>query len=679
MTGPDKPSPPRPHAPVTRSAAPAERFAGPEADTTSDASGTSGNDHDGGCLSAPTGPARAGADLAAGIAAIKAAVKTAPGDPGVYRMLDAKGDVLYVGKAKSIVRRVTSYTQPNRQSNRILRMIALTRSMIFVTTHTEAEALLLESNLIKRHRPPFNVVLRDDKSFPYILLREDHDWAQIRKHRGPKRHKGVYYGPFASAGAVNRTLNTLQKVFLLRSCTDAVLDSRTRPCLLYQIKRCSAPCVGRIDAAGYAELVAEARAFLAGRETRIQKQLAERMEAAAEALDFETAAMYRDRLRALTTVQARQAVNAENLDAADVIALAVKGGQTCIQVFFYRQGQNWGNRAYFPRHEKGAEPAEVLSAFLGQFYDDKEPPQTLLLSREPEDAALLQEALSVRAERRVALHVPKRGEKRTLVDDALRNAEQALDRRLAESASQARLLDGVADAFGLDAPPKRLEIYDNSHTGGTNAIGGMVVAGPEGFEKNQYRTFNIKSTELTPGDDFAMMKEVLTRRFSRLMKEDPERAGATWPDLLVIDGGKGQLSAVMAILEDLGVEDVAVVAVSKGPDRHAGREEFHLPGAAQPIRFRAGDPVLYYMQRLRDEAHRFAIGGHRQRRAKALVKNPLDEIPGIGAKRKKALLLHFGSAKAVAQAGVRDLAAVDGVSHALAQAIYDHFHERERP
>ncbi|MGF1606278.1 MAG: excinuclease ABC subunit UvrC [Rhodothalassiaceae bacterium] len=618
-------------------------------------------------------PRRDTPDLAQGIAAITAAVATAPNDPGVYRMLDSRGDVLYVGKAKAIKKRVTAYTQPNRQTNRLLRMIGLTRSMLFVTTHTEAEALLLEANLIKRFRPPFNILLRDDKSFPHILLREDHAWAQITKHRGAQRRKGHYYGPFASAGAVNRTLNTLQKVFLLRSCSDSVLESRTRPCLLYQIKRCSAPCVGRISQADYQALVAEARAFLEGRESGIQKRLAQHMEAAAEALDFETAAIYRDRLRALSAVQAHQGVNAQALGDTDVMAAVSKGGQTAIQVFFYRAGQNWGNRAYFPKHEKDSAPAEVLAAFIGQFYEDKTPPAAILTNLVPDGAELLAEALSVRAERKVSIKTPQRGDKKELVAQAVRNAEQALDRRLADRASQNTLLNALAEKLDLEAPPARIEVYDNSHIMGTNALGAMIVSGPDGFQKNQYRRFTIKSETLTPGDDFAMMREVMTRRFARLMKDDPDREAGAWPDLLLIDGGRGQLSAVMGVLEELGVEDVPVLAISKGPDRNAGREQFHSPGRA-PFVLPPNDPVLYFLQRLRDEAHRFAIGGQRQKRRKDLERSPLDAVPGIGAKRKKALLMHFGSARAVSQAGVRDLAAVDGISRAMAQAIYDHFH-----
>ena len=612
--------------------------------------------------------------LKSGFEIIRDSLKTAPAAPGVYRMIDRRGEVLYVGKARNIRKRVTSYAQPARLTMRLAKMVSLTRSMMFVTTHTEVEALLLEANLIKRLRPPFNIILRDDKSFPYILLRADHDWAQITKHRGAQKRRGHYYGPFASAGAVNRTLNTLQRVFLLRSCSDSVFENRSRPCLLYQIKRCSAPCVDRISKPDYAALVADARAFLEGRSTAIQEKLSAAMQAASDALAFETAAAYRDRLKALAHVQHHQGVNAAGLGDADVIAATEKAGQTAIQVFFYRSGQNWGNRAYFPRHDKAETLADVLAAFIGQFYDNKPPPRSLLVNLLPTKHHLLAEALSLKADRKVTIARPQRGEKRALIEAAERNAIEALDRRLAESSSQAKLLGQLADVFDLDGPPRRIEVYDNSHIAGANAVGAMVVAGPDGFEKGQYRKFNIKTRELAPGDDYAMMREVMTRRFSRLMREDADRAGGHWPDLVLIDGGRGQLNAVLEVTGELGVEDVALVAVSKGPDRNAGREHFHLPGGRE-FSLKPGNPVLYYLQRLRDEAHRFAIGSHRARRKKTAVQSPLDGIAGIGAKRKKALLHRFGSARGVAQAGVKDLEAVDGISRTMAQAIYDHFHE----
>lgn len=608
-----------------------------------------------------------------GITVIKSFLKTAPPQPGVYRMIDGTGDVLYVGKAKHIKKRVTAYTQGNRLNARLIRMVTATREMIFVTTRTEAEALLLEASLIKRYKPPFNVLLKDDKSFPYILLREDHPWPQITKHRGAHRAKGRYFGPFASVNSVNKTLNTLQKVFQLRSCSDATLESRTRPCLLYQIKRCSGPCVDKVSAEDYAAMVDETAAFLEGRNTGIQKEFAAQMQAASDALEFETAAIYRDRLNALTTIQSHQAMVNAMVDEADIIAAAEIGGQIALQLFFFRAGQNWGHRAYFPRHDKEDSIEDVLATFIMQFYDNKPVPKRLLLSHLPADATLVADALSEKMDRRVEVSVPKRGKKSDAVKEAVRNAKEALERKLAESASQAKLLAGVAELFDLPDPPERIEVYDNSHIQGSHALGAMVVAGPDGFMKAQYRSFNIKDEALTPGDDFGMMREVMRRRFSRLMKEDESRERGHWPDLVLIDGGKGQLSAVEETLEELGVEDVPLVAISKGPDRNAGREQFHRPNASVfmlPI----NDPVLYYLQRLRDEAHRFAIGNHRQKRSKAIHKNPLDEIEGIGAKRKKALLHHFGSAKAVAGADVRDLASVDGISQTVAQKIYDHFH-----
>ena len=613
-------------------------------------------------------------NLADGIKNIRSFLKTAPTAPGVYRMLDKNGDVLYVGKAKNIEKRVTSYTQVNRLNNRLQRMVAATVTMVFVTTRTEAEALLLEASLIKRFKPTFNVLLKDDKSFPYILLRTDHDWPQITKHRGARKHKGYYYGPFASAGAVNRTLNTLQKVFQLRSCTDATLETRSRVCLLYQIKRCSGPCVGKVSANDYADMVSETRAFLEGKNTDIQKKFADAMQTASEDMEYETAAVFRDRLNALTQIQSHQTMVNAMIDEADVIAAAKVGGQVGIQLFFFRAGQNWGHRSYFPKHDKTDSVSDVLAAFVAQFYDNKPAPKSILLSHSIADQDLMATALSERMERKVSISVPARGKKYDSVQEAVRNAREAVERKLAESASQAKLLEGVAEKFDLEAPPGRIEIYDNSHIQGKNAVGGMVVSGSDGFMKNSYRKFNIKDESLTPGDDFGMMREVMRRRFSRLMKEDEDRSRGHWPDLLLIDGGQGQLSAVMETLEEVGVADVAVVAISKGPDRNAGREQFHMPGRSI-FSMPPNDPVLYYLQRLRDEAHRFAIGSHRARRKAGVKKSPLDGVPGIGPKRKKALLHHFGSAKAVMGADVRDIASVDGISRTIAQQIYDHFHE----
>ncbi|MCB2111023.1 MAG: excinuclease ABC subunit UvrC [Defluviimonas sp.] len=608
-----------------------------------------------------------------GHAVIQSYLKSLTAQPGVYRMLDAEGRVLYVGKARNLKARVSNYARPAGHSARIARMIHATRSMMFLTTRTETEALLLEQNLIKQLKPYFNVLLRDDKSFPNILVSHEHAFAQIKKHRGAKKEKGNYYGPFASAGAVGRTLNQLQKVFLLRNCSDAVFQSRTRPCLLYQIKRCSAPCVGFIDAEGYGALVADAERFLQGKTTEVQAQLAGQMAAASEALEFERAAALRDRIKALTQVQSAQGINPRGVAEADVVALHLEGGQACVQVFFIRANQSWGNRDFYPKTGSGAEAPEVLEAFLGQFYADKEPPRLILLSHPIEDEDLMTALLSERAGRRVEIAVPQRGEKAELVENAARNARESLARKMSESAAQSKLLEGLADAFDLDGPPRRIEVYDNSHIMGTNAVGGMVVAGPEGFVKSQYRKFNIKGTELTPGDDFGMMKEVLTRRFQRLLKEDPDRSTEAWPDLLLIDGGAGQVSAVMEIMEDLGVEDIAVIGVAKGVDRDAGKEEFHRPGKS-PFALPHNSPVLYFVQRLRDEAHRWAIGAHRAKRAKAVGATPLDEVPGVGAARKRALLRHFGSAKAVARAGLEDLKAVEGISAATAQVIHDFFH-----
>ena len=614
-------------------------------------------------------------DLETGVAAIRNVLNTLPRTPGVYRMQDARGDVLYVGKARALKSRVTSYTQVSRLPKRLQRMVAQTRSMAIVTTGTEAEALLLEAQLIKRFRPPYNVLLRDDKSFPFILLREDHAFPRVQKHRGARRAKGQYYGPFASAGSVTRTLNALQKLFLLRSCSDSYFENRARPCLLYQIKRCSAPCVGRISADEYAELVDDAKAFLAGRSTGVQSRLSKHMADAAERQDYELAAVYRDRLRALTYIQGSQSVHAEGLGDADVFALACKGGAMCIQGFFIRGGQNWGHRAFFPAHTSDVPEAEVLSSFLVQFYEDMPPPRRILLDRELPDRPLLEEALSEQAGRKVLLEQPRRGARAKLIEQARRNAEEELDRRMAETTTQARILRELADTFELPEVPKRIEVYDNSHIMGTNPTGAMIVAGPEGLRKNSYRKFNIKRAETNPGDDFAMMREVLERRFARLEKEDPERTSGEWPDLLLIDGGRGQLNAVYEVMEDAGVHDVPVVGVSKGPDRNAGRETFHLPGGRE-LTLPPNSALLFYLQRLRDEAHRFAIGTHRAKRAKSLTTSSLDEVPGIGPSRKRALLMHFGTARAVKGAALEDLERAPGISKTMARQLYDFFHPR---
>lgn len=612
--------------------------------------------------------------LPKGIAVIKNKLKTLPATPGVYRMLNAGGDVLYVGKAKNLKNRVTSYTRPQGAVHRIQRMIAETRAMEFITTHTEADALLLEANMIKEMKPRYNVLLRDDRSFPYILLRTDTPWPQITKHRGARNKKGEYFGPFASASAVNHTLNTLQKIFLLRTCTDATLKGRTRPCLLFQIKRCAAPCTARVSECDYQKLVDDARAFLAGKSTRIQQNLAASMQSASDGLDFEEAARLRDRLKALTTIQAHQNINATSVGDADIIAIHAAGGQSCVQVFFYRGGQNWGNRAYFPRHDKSEIEADILDAFIAQFYDNKPAPRMILTNIAPTSAALLEEALGHRAGHRVKITSPSRGEKRALLHEAALNAKGALDRRLAENASQLSLMGELADLFDLDATPSRIEVYDNSHIQGTNAIGAMIVADREGFRKSAYRTFNIKGADVTPGDDIAMMKEVLTRRFKRLQKDDPDMKGADWPDLVLIDGGKTQLGAVMDVMHELGLSDLPVASISKGPDRHAGREQFHMEGR-DSFTLPPDHPVMYFLQRLRDESHRFAIGTHRAKRIKSLKSSRLDEIPGIGAGRKRALLHHFGSAKAVEEAGIKDIEAVSGISKTIAQNIYDFFHD----
>jgi excinuclease ABC subunit C len=613
-------------------------------------------------------------DLAAGVAAIRNVLKTLPARPGVYRMQDARGDVLYVGKARALKNRVTNYTQVDRLPKRLQRMVAQTRSMTIVTTNNEAEALLLEAQLIKRFRPAYNVLLRDDKSFPFILLRADHDFPRIQKHRGARRAKGNYYGPFASAGSVNNTLNALQKLFLLRSCTDGFFKTRDRPCLLYQIKRCSAPCVGRIGVEEYAELVGDAKDFLAGKSTKVQTKLGAQMTAAAEAMDFELAAVLRDRLKALTFIQGTQAINAEGVGDADVFALACRDGVMGIQAFFIRGGQNWGHRSFFPAHTNEVPEDEVLTSFLTQFYEEVPPARNVLLDRELAEGALLSEALAERAGYKVALSVPQRGDRRRLMEQAKRNAVEALDRRLAESTTQAKLLREVADLFELAEPPNRIEIYDNSHIQGTNALGAMVVAGPEGFRKGQYRKFNIK--QAATDDDFAMMREVFGRRFARAQAEDPDRDAGDWPDLVLIDGGRGQLNAAKGVLEDMGIEDVCLVGVAKGPHHgRDGREVFHLMDGRE-LTLPVNSPVLFYLQRLRDEVHRFAIGAHRQKRAKAIGASPLDEVPGIGPARKKALLMHFGTARSVRGASLDDLKKAPGVSAAVAQQVYDFYHSR---
>jgi excinuclease ABC subunit C len=607
-----------------------------------------------------------------GYGVIQDYLKTLDNSPGVYRMLDSESRVLYVGKARNLRARVSNYSRPGH-SPRIEKMISLTASMMFLTTRTETEALLLEQNLIKQLKPKYNVLLRDDKSFPNILVAKDHAFPQIKKHRGTRREKGSYFGPFASAGAVNRTLNQLQKAFLLRNCSNAMFESRTRPCLQYQIKRCTAPCTGEISAEDYAASVRDAERFLSGRSTKIQEELAEQMAEASEAMEFERAAALRDRIKALTQVQTSQGINPRGVAEADVIGLHIDSGQACVQVFFIRANQNWGNQDFYPRLSGDVAAAEVMEAFLGQFYDNKEPPRQLILSDEIENCDLMEQALSEKAGRKVEILVPQRGEKTELVAGAVRNARESLARRMAESATQAKLLRGVADAFGLEGPPQRIEVYDNSHIQGSHAVGAMIVSGPEGFMKNAYRKFNIKGDELTPGDDFGMMKEVLNRRFSRLLKEDPDKEKGLWPDLLLIDGGAGQVSAVAEIMAEHGVDDIPMVGVAKGVDRDHGKEEFHRLGE-RPFALQRNDPVLYFVQRLRDEAHRFAIGTHRAKRAKATGANPLDEVPGVGAARKRALLAHFGSAKAVSRANLADLTAVEGVSAALAQRIYDFFH-----
>ena len=630
--------------------------------------------------------------LANGAAAIARAVKHAPSSPGVYRMIDAKGDVLYVGKAKSIKKRVTSYTRPNAHDSRITRMIAATVTMEFVSTATETEALLLEANLIKKLRPRFNVLLRDDKSFPYILITSDHWAPQILKHRGARTRPGQYYGPFANAGAVNRTVNALQRAFLLRSCSDSFFESRTRPCLLHQIKRCAAPCTQEIDFAGYAELVREANAFLSGRSRSVQKELSAEMETASTALDFERAAIYRDRLAALSAIQSHQGINPRSVEEADVFAVHQAGGYSCVEVFFFRTGQNWGNRAYFPRADRSLSAAEVLGAFMAQFYDDKSAPRLILASDEFDERALLAEALSAKSEHKIEISVPQRGERKELVMHALANGREALARKLADTASQQRLFKALTETFGLPREPRRIEVYDNSHISGTNAVGGMIVAGPEGFRKYQYRKFNIRSTDITPGDDYGMMREVLRRRFKRLIDESPrltadaalaavltgdadDAPDSPWPDLVLIDGGQGQLRSATETLTELGITNVPLVAIAKGMDREAGRETFFMAGRS-PFKLPPRDPLLYFVERLRDEAHRFAIGSHRARRKKDIREAGLQEIAGIGPTRKRALLHHFGTVKAIERASLADLAHVPGINAETARKIYDFFHEK---
>jgi len=609
-----------------------------------------------------------------GYACIAAYLRTLDASPGVYRMLDAESRVLYVGKARNLKARVSNYSRPGNHSGRIARMISETTRMMFLTTRTETEALLLEQNLIKQLKPRYNVLLRDDKSFPNILVTKTHEYPQIKKHRGAKKEKGSYYGPFASAGAVNRTLNQLQRVFLLRNCSNSDFETRTRPCLQYQIKRCSGPCVGLISPDDYAATVRDAELFLQGRTKGIQEALATQMNAASEEMEFERAAALRDRIKALTQVQTAQGINPQATAEADVIGLHIDSGQACVQVFFIRANQNWGNHDYYPRISGDEDPSEVMEAFVGQFYSDREPPRAVILSHGLDNDDLMAAALAEKAGRKVEVIVPQRGEKTELVQGALRNARESLARKMSETATQGRLLKGLAEAFDLPKVPQRIEVYDNSHIQGAFAVGGMIVAGPEGFDKNQYRKFNIKGDDLTPGDDFGMMKEVMTRRFKRLLKEDPDRTSGMWPELLLIDGGAGQVSSVREIMTELGVGDVPMIGVAKGEDRDAGKEVFYRTG--KPVMaLRHNDPVLYFIQRMRDEVHRFAIGTHRAKRAKAIGATLLDDVPGVGAGRKRALLAHFGSAKAVARANFADLKAVVGVSENMAQTIYDYFHE----
>ncbi|MDP4795375.1 MAG: excinuclease ABC subunit UvrC [Rhodospirillales bacterium] len=615
-----------------------------------------------------------------GADAIKVRLPGLPTSPGVYRMLNDEGDVLYVGKAKNIRKRVTSYTKPERQSLRIRRMIAQTVKLEIVKTETEAEALLLESDLIKRYAPRYNILLRDDKSFPMILITGDHDYPQIVKYRGARSRSGQYFGPFASVWAVNDTLALLQRAFLLRTCSDAVFANRTRPCLLYQIKRCCGPCVQRISKDAYDNLVSEAREFLTGDSQKIQRKLAENMQASSDALEFEMAAQYRDRIQALSRVQSKHEALSAGLDEADVIALYHNSGQTCVEVFFYRGSRSYGNRAYFPSHAKEDTAEEIIEAFVGQFYARTLPARLILTSHKLPNHDLVEEALKVRGGHKVEIRMPTRGEKKRVIDNAVDNARDALARRMSESASQRKLLEGLADALSLDGLPERIEVYDNSHVSGTNAIGAMIVVGSEGFMKSAYRKFNIRragTDAASAGDDYDMMREVLERRFSRPIKEDPDRTKGQWPDLVLVDGGKGQLSAALGVFEQLGIEDLALAAIAKGPDRNAGREKIFLPGKAEAINLGHKDPVLYFLQRIRDEAHRFAIGTHRAKRGKQITRSILDEVPGIGAKRKKALLHHFGAAQSVATAGIKDLETVEGINRAIAKKIYDWFHPED--
>lgn len=609
--------------------------------------------------------------LADGMRIIADFVHTLPRKPGVYRMIATDGEVLYVGKARSLRSRVAAYTQPTRLATRLMRMVSATATMEFAVTDSEAEALLLENNLIKRFRPRFNVLLRDDKSFPYIVIRRDTDWPQLAKHRGTREPGNEYFGPFASATAVNRTLYALQRAFPLRSCSDGVFSTRTRPCLQYQIKRCTAPCVGRIDKPEYDAIVDDVRGFLGGRNREIQQALSQRMEQASAKLEFEGAAVLRDRIRALAHIQSHQSISLPSIDEADIFAAHSEGGQICVQVFFLRAGQNLGNRAYFPSHGRELDEAQVLESFIGQFYEARQAPSLILTSHDVAERELLESALALSAGHKVEIRQPKRGDQKDALDQAVNNAREALARRMAERGTQRQLLDGVARVFGLEAPPERIEVYDNSHIQGTAPIGAMIVAGPDGFNKNAYRKFNIKS-EGAAGDDFAMMREVMSRRFGRALKENPDRDDEHWPDLVLIDGGQGQLEAARQVMTELGLEDIAMVGIAKGPDRDAGRERFFLHGKA-PFSLEPRDPVLYFLQRLRDEAHRFAIGTHRTRRAADMTRSALDEVPGIGAGRKRALLNHFGSARAVAVATLDDIKTVAGISDALAQKIHDHF------
>lgn len=619
-----------------------------------------------------------GPDFGRGLAYLKAQVKLLPLQPGVYRMYNAAGEALYVGKARELAKRVSSYTQPTRLSNRLMRMVAETVKLEVIITATEVEALLLESNLIKKLRPRFNILLKDDKSFAHILLTSDHPYPQLTKHRGQRRRKGEYFGPFASAGAVNRTIASLARAFLLRTCSDSIFSARTRPCLQYQIKRCTAPCVGYVTETDYAQQLAAAQKFLSGQSDAVQRDYAANMQAAADMLDFENAAIWRNRIRALTAIQANQDIHLDGVQEADILAISSMGGQHCVQVFFVRAGTNFGNTAFFPRAETDSDPKDILAAFMGQFYEDKVPPKLILASHLPDEQQLLSEALSLKADRKVQISRPSRGARKQMLELAQKNADEALARRMSDSASQRRLLEGLSEALRLDMVPERIEIYDNSHIQGAHPVGAMVVAGPDGFNKAAYRKFNMRKDgphAVQQGDDFAMMRQMIYRRFERALREDPDRETNNWPDLLLIDGGRGQLNAVTEVLAELGLEDIAVVGVSKGPDRNAGREQFHKPDE-DSFTLPPTDPAMHFLQRLRDESHRFAIGAHRTRRTKAQLSSPLDGVPGIGAKRKKALLAHFGSARSVSRAGIRDLQAVDGISEAVAQTIYDWFHNK---